>query len=286
MAAPLNYCLAIVYPRDVNQCFKLGVEPRTIGSGKNADIVLNDERIAPIHCRIGVTGDDAVQVDDLGSSSGTWVEGEPVQSITLDIGQILSVGHYRFMLSRREASAREVKTPERQPPGKDRVTGAPNRSWILKRADAMLAARVESSRPVTLVMVAVDDLEALRSAHGYPAGDRLMRGVGGMLASALTEKESMGLFGTEKFLLLLPEVDNESAGERLQALCTQIRQQRFEYAGEALEARLSIGYATQRGEDIDSLDDFLTLAERALYRARRWGGDQAITLDQVDEASD
>ncbi len=159
LAPSMVYCLGIVYPRDADQCFKLGVAPRTIGSGRNADIVLNDERIAPIHCRVSVGNDGVVRVDDLGAASGTWVDGQRVREAELEMGQILGVGHYRFMLSQRELSVRETRSPKAQPPGKDRLTGVPNRSWILQRADALLAARAASAAPVTLAMIAIDGLQ-------------------------------------------------------------------------------------------------------------------------------
>lgn len=270
-------CLGMVFPRDVQQCFKLDVAPRTIGSGRNADIVLNGDRIAPIHCRVSVD-DGQVLIEDLGTSSGTWVDDVRVDSARLNPGQMVRIGHYRFMLGERATAERDNLTPVRQAPGADRVIGIPNRAWILRRAEHMLEARADSPRPITLAMLLLDQLDQVRREQGYRAGDALLRGVARLVESRLREKESVGLFGPEKLLLIMPEVSLDDANARLDIICCMIREQRFEFDDNGLGATLSVGYSTREGRAVESLDRFLAEADRALYQARRWGGDQATAL--------
>ncbi len=270
-------CLGLVFPRDLHQCFKLGVAPRTIGCGHSADIVLNGEGIASIHCRVSVQ-DGQVLVEDLGSPCGTWVDDDKVASASMTPGQMLRIGHYRFILGEREAKAPENLVPMPQAPGTDKVAGVPNRAWILRRAEQILEARADSPRPLTLAMLQLDQLDAVHRRHGYRAGDSLLRGVAKLLESRLREKESIGLFGPEKLLLLLPEVDPDDAASRLDGLCALVRGQSFDFGPGALNATISVGYSTREARAVDTLERFLTEADRALYRARRWGGDQVITL--------
>jgi diguanylate cyclase (GGDEF)-like protein len=263
----------------LHQCFKIGVAPRTIGSGQNADIVLNDDRIASVHCRISLQ-DGEVRVDDLGSEAGTWIDDQRVVSARLEPGRMLRIGHFRLMMSLREARIPEVRTPVSQSPGTDRLSGVPNRAWILRRAEQVLETRADSPRPVTLAIMALDHLARVHNEKGYSTGDLMLRSVAHLAEGRLREKESMGSCGPEKFLLLLPEVDAEDAQVRLDAVRQAVSDQHFDAEGEPLSITLSIGYATQRGCDVESLDQFLTRAERALYRARRLGGNQVVTLDQ------
>lgn len=272
-------CLGIIFPRDIQQCFKLGIAPRTIGSSRSADIVLNGDDVAPVHCRISMT-DGQAQIEDMGSSTGTWVDDVRISSASLSTGQVLRVGHYRFMLSDRPDSNHHSQKHGTQIPGTDSVTGVPNRAWVLRRAEQVLEARADSPRPITVAVLMLDQLDDVMRHQGYQAGDSLLRGVAKLLESRLREKESIGLFGPEKLLLILPEIEQEEAQIRLVQMCRLVREQSFAIGPDTLSATLSVGYSTSEGRTVKSLDKFLTQAERALYRARRWGGNQAITLPQ------
>ncbi len=271
------HCLGVVFPRNLQQCFKLGVAPRTIGSSRNADIVLNGEGVAPVHCRISMD-DGQAHIEDLGTPFGTWVDGVRMDSGRLLAGQTLRIGHYRFMLGERPEENQDVTDKDPQSPGTDNLTGIANRAWVLRRAEQILEARADSPRPITLAMLTLDQLDEMHHRHGFRAGDSLLRGVAKLLESNLREKEIIGLMGPEKLLLILPEVDKDDARVRLGHMCQRVREQSFVHGPQSLSATLSVGYTTREGYRIRSLDQFLTQADRALYRARRWGGDQVITL--------
>ncbi len=270
-------CLGLVFPRDLHQCFKLGVAPRTIGCGHSADIVLNGEGIASVHCRVSVENGE-VFIEDLGSPSGTWVDDERVASSTVTPGQMVRIGHYRFILGERAAGEPDNRTPVPQAPGTDKVAGVPNRAWILRRAEQVLEARADSPRPITLAMLQLDQLDEVHRRYEYRAGDSLLRAVAKLLESRLREKESIGLFGPEKLLMVLPEVDSDDACSRLDDLCSLARTQSFDVGAGVMNTTLSVGYSTREARVVDNLDRFLAEADRALYRARRWGGDQVIAL--------
>jgi diguanylate cyclase (GGDEF)-like protein len=270
-------CLALVYPRDMQLCFKLGVAPRTIGSSSNADIVLNDDRIAPVHCRVSQV-DGEVLVEDLGSTAGTWIDHRRIAGARLEPGQLLRVGHFSFRLGQRSSAFREVPERPRQEPGTDQLTGIPNRAWIVRRAERVLEARVDSPLPVTLALMALDGLDLIQRQWGYEVGDQMLRGVAHVLEACLRDKDILGLYTPERFLLLMPEVGTEEAQSRLDQLCRCVREQRFEHQGQQIGLTLSVGYVCSAGCDVDSLERLTAQADRALYQARNWGGGQVAAM--------
>jgi CheY-like chemotaxis protein len=62
-----------------------------IGRSKRADLSLNDSLLDAEHCRIGMS-EDEVEVEDLGSKDGTFVNQLPVQRINLNSGDHIQVG--------------------------------------------------------------------------------------------------------------------------------------------------------------------------------------------------
>jgi len=73
---------------------------KTIGRAGAADFCLDEPLVSRVHCRVAVGEDGAVEVVDLESTNGTWVNGEKVQRAALAAGGILRVGRVEFALER------------------------------------------------------------------------------------------------------------------------------------------------------------------------------------------
>ena len=71
---------------------------RTIGRAGAADFCLDVPLVSRVHCRVEVGADGAVEVIDLDSTNGTWVDGARIQRAALRPGGILRVGRVEFAL--------------------------------------------------------------------------------------------------------------------------------------------------------------------------------------------
>jgi serine phosphatase RsbU (regulator of sigma subunit) len=89
--------------------------PATIGRAAPADIILEGGTVSRRHCRLELAG-DSILLSDLGSTNGTFVNGEPVASpVALQDGAIISVGAHRLRYHRRSAGeTAEVDAMERE----------------------------------------------------------------------------------------------------------------------------------------------------------------------------
>lgn len=74
--------------------------PIVIGRSPGADIVLGDDFVSGRHARVSPSGDGAV-VEDLGSTNGTILNGQPLNaSTTLRPGDIIDIGAARLKVGR------------------------------------------------------------------------------------------------------------------------------------------------------------------------------------------
>ena len=64
-----------------------------IGRGEEASITIPDDRVSRRHTRISAQGPDLVQIKDLGSKNGTWVNGRRIASAELQDGDTIQVGN-------------------------------------------------------------------------------------------------------------------------------------------------------------------------------------------------
>ncbi len=99
----------------------------TIGSGDDADVVLRDADVAPSHARMQPTGTD-VEIEDLGSGAGTWVNGARITTSTkLMPGDVVTIGGTNLTLDRGGHMASPTPDTFVPTPGhvrKDRPAGA------------------------------------------------------------------------------------------------------------------------------------------------------------------
>jgi hypothetical protein len=93
-------------------------ESVTIGKGPAAMLRVEGESVADLHVVINVNDDGSVQLLDLGSASGTRVNGEPVSNVTLASGDSIELGELRVVIGMTQALAQKAD----EPPVDDDVT--------------------------------------------------------------------------------------------------------------------------------------------------------------------
>lgn len=71
---------------------------RTMGRGPRADFVLDAALVSRIHCRF-VVRDEALTVENLGSTNGTYVNNQSVDQATLRAGDIVRAGRVELTVS-------------------------------------------------------------------------------------------------------------------------------------------------------------------------------------------
>jgi pSer/pThr/pTyr-binding forkhead associated (FHA) protein len=74
----------------------------TVGRHPESDIFLNDVTVSRHHCRF-VTSGDELTVEDSGSTNGTYVNDERVDSARLEAGDEVLVGRFHFVVAHGDA---------------------------------------------------------------------------------------------------------------------------------------------------------------------------------------
>jgi pSer/pThr/pTyr-binding forkhead associated (FHA) protein len=72
---------------------------KTIGRAPVADFIIDATLVSRLHCRLSA-GAAELQVEDLDSTNGTYVNGERVERAALKIGDTLSIGEVELVVSR------------------------------------------------------------------------------------------------------------------------------------------------------------------------------------------
>jgi diguanylate cyclase (GGDEF)-like protein len=156
--------------------------------------------------------------------------------------------------------------------------------YNMRHFNAVVSQEVERARrfdrPIAVLMVDVDHLRAINTAHGHLAGDRALKNVADAIGRATREYDVAARFGGDEFCVLLPETDFEGA------LAVAGRIRTFVERAEEPRMTVSVGVAAQKG-GAATADELIALADRAAYRAKFSGRNSVATPpegDPVDEA--
>jgi diguanylate cyclase (GGDEF)-like protein len=156
--------------------------------------------------------------------------------------------------------------------------------YNMRHFNAVVAQEVERARrfdrPISVLMVDVDHLRAINTAHGHLAGDRALKNAAEAIRHATREYDVAARFGGDEFCVLLPETNLEGAlvvANRIRMCVERAEEPRM---------TVSVGVAAQQG-DAATPDELIALADRAAYRAKFSGRNSVAvppTGDPVHEA--
>jgi pSer/pThr/pTyr-binding forkhead associated (FHA) protein len=74
--------------------------PRTIGRATGADFIVDAALVSRVHCRITAMANGDLEVRDLESTNGTFVNGNRIEAVTLAPGDKIQVGRVEIMALR------------------------------------------------------------------------------------------------------------------------------------------------------------------------------------------
>jgi diguanylate cyclase (GGDEF)-like protein len=156
----------------------------------------------------------------------------------------------------------------------DSLTGLLNRRAFGETVARRLIAEVRKSPTLHLVvmMIDLDDFKRVNDTHGHATGDRTLLRVAELLRAHMPDEAALCRAGSEEFLVAVTSTAH-GAAELTTPLCDAVRTHCGDVTASIGVASVDGGKTrtTEPGELIDRLID---AADRAMYDAKRNGGDR------------
>jgi diguanylate cyclase (GGDEF)-like protein len=153
----------------------------------------------------------------------------------------------------------------------DTLTGLPNR----RSTTEALADALRNGGPVSVAMIDLDDFKRLNDAHGHEAGDRALRAFAAATRRTLRGSDTIGRWGGEEFLVVMPGVGRVKAAEVLDRV-------RLALAGASLASGIppiTISVGVSDTEIALEADELIRRADEALLAAKLDGKDRVFTAE-------
>jgi diguanylate cyclase len=156
----------------------------------------------------------------------------------------------------------------------DQLTGALNRRGLDETLDRELKRSDRNKASVSIAMLDIDNFKQLNDSIGHQAGDRALIHLTRVIKETLRPADSVGRYGGEEFLIVLPDSDLKAAMEAMERLQRDLTKKFFLHNNERILVTFSAGVAL-RGENEDA-EDVIGRADKAMYTAKKTGKNRVV----------
>jgi diguanylate cyclase (GGDEF)-like protein/PAS domain S-box-containing protein len=182
-----------------------------------------------------------------------------------DSGTIMGIGGVSTDITELAAARAALE----QSASTDPLTGSLNRRAWHVHLQALLKTAADTGAPLAIALIDLDNFKGYNDAHGHNMGDALLQSFSAAAHASLRPTDVFARWGGEEFIVALPDTTPEHAAKILNLLRSNV----------PAAQTCSIGYTTW--VPAESLDDTVTRADAALYRAKRLGRDQVARAQDV-----
>ncbi|MFK7858325.1 MAG: EAL domain-containing protein [Granulosicoccus sp.] len=167
----------------------------------------------------------------------------------------------------------------------DPLTGIANRRTLMERLERDLEQAQRDNTKLSCIMCDIDHFKQVNDTHGHSVGDEVIKAVADNLGSFCTDKDTIGRYGGEEFVMVLPGIGAEGVtklAERVRvaiiALATGDRLDPVEHLS------ASFGVA-ELSSEMHAGASLIEAADKALYAAKEGGRNRVELYDQYKPQS-
>jgi two-component system cell cycle response regulator len=154
---------------------------------------------------------------------------------------------------------------------RDGLTGLYNHRHSMEVVEDEFERASRYGTPLSLLMIDLDHFKTFNDDNGHLAGDAALKTVGRLLSEALRAVDTLGRYGGEEFVSVLPQTGDEAARLIAERLRRIVESHDFGSGPSPRRITTSIGVACHPGSGARSAVELLQQADLALYRAKEAG---------------
>jgi two-component system, cell cycle response regulator len=159
---------------------------------------------------------------------------------------------------------------------KDELTGIYNRRYINERLIVDVNSSIITGQALAIVMADIDSFKNINDSYGHLIGDRVLKDFAEFLNNSIRkDKEWVGRYGGEEFLIVLNNTNAEEAYEIAEKMRKQLENKVFIYDNVKVNITSSFGVYGVNSQKID-IETLIDSADKNLYEAKKSGKNKVI----------
>ncbi|HPJ34844.1 MAG TPA: diguanylate cyclase [Spirochaetota bacterium] len=125
----------------------------------------------------------------------------------------------------------------------------------------------------SVIMVDIDHFKKINDSYSHASGDIILSAVASIMKKAIRDTDSVGRYGGEEFIILLPQTDKNGAATVAEHLRKEISEFNFHRIG-TITVSCGVG---QMKPEFKTVDELINEADQNLYRAKESGRNRVIS---------
>lgn len=165
----------------------------------------------------------------------------------------------------------------------DMLTDMMNRAQILSVFDRELEGAYRSGTPFGIVMVDLDNFKQVNDQYGHLGGDEVLRIAAARVRQSMQSRGTVGRYGGEEFLILLPGCDVEKCAASAERVRQAFESEPVTHGDSQIRVTGSFGVAVFDPDTETGHQHMLARADKALYEAKRKGKNR-VEIDSFESS--
>ncbi|HHI92205.1 MAG TPA: sensor domain-containing diguanylate cyclase [Gammaproteobacteria bacterium] len=194
-----------------------------------------------------------------------------VQYVCFTLFDVTDTSIYQSKLEETTEKLRELSN-------RDGLTQLFNRRYVEEALGKEFNRARRYHSKLSVILTDIDFFKKVNDVHGHLAGDEVLREISRRLASGLRGTDTLGRYGGEEFLVVLPETDTQGAYVLAERLRKTVQAKPIEIEGASLIINISLGI-TELRESTAAYAQLIAEADLALYQSKE-NGRNCVTLFQ------
>jgi diguanylate cyclase (GGDEF)-like protein len=171
-------------------------------------------------------------------------------------------------LEREKAELQRAEEKMRQYAEHDDLTGLWNHRIVIERLHQEMDRSRRDGVPLSIILADLDHFKNINDTYGHQAGDKVLQEISAIFQRAVRAYDSVGRYGGEEFLLILPGLSFVGARLRAEQFRMAIQAAHIHHGETAIQVTASFGVASGFPEDYEAM---IHAADASLYRAKNNG---------------
>jgi two-component system cell cycle response regulator len=161
----------------------------------------------------------------------------------------------------------------------DSLTQLWNRKRILEILEEELNRNWRGNKPVTCIMLDIDNFKSINDAYGHPVGDRIIIEVASRLQRGVRSYDKIGRYGGDELLLVLPGLNRANAEAVAERLRKSVCSEKIQTDAGALDTTVSLGVSVFDNTSRPSIERIIEESDHALYMAKGKGRNSTVVSE-------
>ncbi len=244
-----------------------------IGRAPDNELCIRDQSVSQIHARVVLTPKGTAFVEDLGSTNGTFVNGEKVVRHALWDGDKIHIGRQQVLKFCFRAKAQpEAAGSSESDATRDILTGIYTKQYALTRIEKDFIRAKMRHQDLALLMFDVDGFDEIRETHGPEMGDRVLCEIARLVSAVLRREDVFARYDDHTFMVLLRNQTEATVVALVQRIGRVAKFHSFSREGKKIRVTLSLGISSITRKMKNAMD-LISDVQACLEKSRRAGRD-------------